>query len=69
MNEKLFSCPLCGYRFDPQEHLTCGSCPLHKDCSMVCCPACGYSTVDVSQSKTAQWITSILNKDADREKA
>ena len=69
MSAALFACPLCGHRFDPQEHKTCGGCPLQKDCSMVCCPACGYSTVDTGQSKAVKWISSILKRGADREKA
>lgn len=69
MNEHLFACPLCGHRFDPMEHLACGACPLQKDCIIVCCPACGYSTVDAGQSKAVKWVSSILKKDEDREKA
>jgi hypothetical protein len=69
MSEHMFTCPLCGHRFDPRQHLACGGCPVNKDCSMVCCPACGYSTVDASQSKLANWIASLGKKDKTREQA
>jgi len=68
MNKEMYTCPLCGNRFDPQEHVACGSCPMHTGCSMVCCPHCGYSTVDEGQSKVVKWITTILGKDAIDEK-
>lgn len=69
MSEKQLSCPLCGHRFNPQEHGSCEACVLQKDCIMVCCPACGYSTVDADRSKAVKWVSSLLKKDAHREKA
>jgi len=36
------ACPLCGARFERGVQ-TCGSCPLHGACDVVCCPNCGYS--------------------------
>lgn len=57
------ACPLCGHRFDPEEHQACGSCPLHGGCGNVCCPACGHSTIDPASSATvaaarglARWL-------------
>jgi Fe2+ transport system protein FeoA len=41
---------LCGCRFKPEQHAACPACPLAKGCSLVCCPACGYSTIDPSRS-------------------
>jgi Fe2+ transport system protein FeoA len=43
-------CPLCGCRFKPEQYAACPACPLAKGCSLVCCPACGYSTIDPSRS-------------------
>ncbi len=40
------TCPLCGHSFDPAAHLACQTCPLHAGCHLVCCPACGHTTVD-----------------------
>ncbi len=36
-------CPLCGLRFDAEGQGCRPSCPMAKGCSVVCCPACGYS--------------------------
>lgn len=44
------TCPLCGSSFDPDSHVGCASCPLHGGCTTVCCPTCGYSTVDPTRS-------------------
>jgi Fe2+ transport system protein FeoA len=41
---------MCGRSFDPVAHAACESCPLHDGCSVVCCPACGYRTVDPGRS-------------------
>ena len=43
-------CIMCGYQYDPDQHLACQSCPLHSDCNLVCCPACGYQTVNHRRS-------------------
>ena len=44
-------CPLCGYEFDPaREQAECQGCPLAKGCNLVCCPHCGYHTIDESKS-------------------
>ena len=37
------TCPLCGSRFDPEGKGCRPSCPLAAGCSVICCPACGYS--------------------------
>lgn len=46
----LITCSMCGHRFDPKEHIVCNGCPMQKGCQLVCCPACGYETVDVNRS-------------------
>lgn len=36
-------CSFCGFTFSVLEHVeSCPSCPLSKNCRMVCCPRCGY---------------------------
>jgi hypothetical protein len=34
---------LCGAAFDAEGQGCRPSCPLSRGCSVVCCPACGYS--------------------------
>ena len=46
MKIRNIECGLCGYEYNPDQHIACQSCPLHSDCNLVCCPACGYQTVD-----------------------
>jgi len=48
--DRLIACSMCGNHFDPTEHIVCNGCPLQKGCQLVCCPACGYETVDVRRS-------------------
>jgi hypothetical protein len=69
MSASPFICPLCGHRFDPKAITACNSCPLHKNCNMVCCPACGYTTVDTNRSALARWVSPLLPKESQHEKA
>jgi hypothetical protein len=40
-------CPLCGNEFqDDEAH--CKGCPINRECSTVCCPNCGYQTIEKS---------------------
>jgi Fe2+ transport system protein FeoA len=48
---KLVVCPMCGSRFDPAQTSRCDTCPMHKGCALVCCPECGYNTVDPRRSQ------------------
>ncbi|WP_456474406.1 hypothetical protein [Candidatus Pyrohabitans sp.] len=42
-------CPLCGYEFEEASE-ACAACPMHsRDCSMKCCPRCGYHIVGESK--------------------
>ena len=50
MSSQIIVCDLCGHQYDPEMHLGCQSCPLHSECNLVCCPACGYQTVDTQRS-------------------
>jgi hypothetical protein len=58
-------CPFCGYRFDPNESNACRSCPLQRDCQLVCCPNCGYETIDVQRSKLVNFFTRLISREVD----
>lgn len=51
------ACAMCGTVFDPAVTSACASCPLGANCSLACCPACGYSSVDVGGSRLARLAT------------
>lgn len=50
----MVDCPLCGHRYTAQGHGGCESCPMGAGCATLCCPACGYSTIDTSRSILAR---------------
>ena len=56
------TCSMCGHHFDPSGLAACGSCPIQSGCLAVCCPNCGFETVDVNRSRLAQWFSAILLK-------
>jgi Fe2+ transport system protein FeoA len=51
---------MCGQRYDPDQNLACRTCPMHQGCTLVCCPACGYQTVNPRRSKLVQLVQLIL---------
>lgn len=53
---ELLTCPMCGFRYDPQANEACPSCPLHAQCNLACCPNCGYQTVNLGRSQLAGWF-------------
>ena len=55
MIERL-TCPVCGYAYESGPEAACGPCPLHTDCAMACCPACGHTTINTQKSSLAQWV-------------
>jgi uncharacterized Zn finger protein (UPF0148 family) len=61
MNKDIITCPMCGHRFDAVENASCQACPLKSGCQMVCCPECGYQTVNTADSALARaashWFT------------
>ena len=57
-----FSCPMCGYTFDRSAHTGCQSCPLNRDCTLICCPQCGFQTVDTGRSSLARLASGLLSK-------
>lgn len=59
MSAESMQCALCGHRFTPHNHTGCPSCPMGNGCATVCCPACGYSTIDPSRSslvRLGHWL-------------
>lgn len=53
------TCPLCRHVFDSSSNLACESCPLHRGCRLVCCPACGHSTVDPARTGLGRLVSRI----------
>jgi predicted Zn-ribbon and HTH transcriptional regulator len=49
-------CALCGYEFDSTALRCHSACPLSAGCRIVCCPNCGYQTVDVQRSVSANLL-------------
>lgn len=49
-------CALCGYEFDSTALACHSSCPLSAGCNIVCCPNCGYQTVDERRSGTVNLL-------------
>ncbi len=57
---RVIDCPICGNSFDPSSAaLSCQSCPINQGCQLVCCPRCGYSTVDPGRSRLLQLLLKI----------
>lgn len=54
------TCPMCGFRFNPDEHPGCRSCPLHAGCATACCPRCGHTTINPRRSRLSRWLASVL---------
>jgi Fe2+ transport system protein FeoA len=56
MSSGNLKCSLCGFLYNPDQHAACQSCPMHKDCNLVCCPACGYQTVNPQHSLLGRMV-------------
>ncbi len=53
-------CPLCGFEYD-ETALDChAACPMAQGCAIVCCPNCGYQSVDESKSALAKLLRRLL---------
>jgi hypothetical protein len=61
---ELVTCSMCGYRFDPQAHLACQSCPVSRGCQVICCPSCGYQWADPRSSVLARFAARWLSPPA-----
>ncbi len=55
-------CSLCGYEFDETDRSCHTGCPMSKNCNLICCPHCGYQTVDTSRSPTARLLEKLLDR-------
>ncbi len=53
-------CAMCGYQFDPTALGCHTSCPLSSGCAVVCCPRCGYSTVNPARSRLGEWTARLF---------
>lgn len=55
-------CPLCGAEFDETDQACHASCPIAsvQGCHLVCCPHCGYQTVDESRSALARGLRKLI---------
>jgi hypothetical protein len=51
-------CPLCSFEFDETGMACASSCPMAslQGCHLVCCPNCGYQTVDETKSGIARFL-------------
>lgn len=67
MKNGTMECPLCGTLYNSSARVACSSCPIGSDCTMVCCPNCGHTTIDPSQSKLANWFSGVLAAPAERD--
>lgn len=47
---------MCGSKLDPAAVAGCASCPLGLHCAVPCCPACGYSALDLDHSVVARLV-------------
>ena len=55
-------CSMCGTHFDPAKNTACSTCPLQPGCQVVCCPACGFETVDPSRSRLARLASRLFQR-------
>jgi Fe2+ transport system protein FeoA len=55
-------CAMCGYEFE-QAELNChAGCPLGGHCAVICCPRCGYSTVDPLRTSLASRLLHLFGQ-------
>lgn len=54
----MVTCALCGRDYDETAMSCQGRCPLASatGCGLLCCPYCGYQTVDERQSAAARLL-------------
>ena len=60
------ACPLCGHELDITG---CDSCPLGSNCPMVCCPACGYTTIDTDKTTVGKLALNLVTSQAPKNDA
>ena len=54
------TCALCGLRYDESAQGCRPSCPLSRNCNLVCCPNCGHGAV--KEGALAQGVRKLLVK-------
>lgn len=64
---KTITCAMCGHEFDPAGHQRCSSCPIQKGCQLVCCPECGYETINIHQSRLVQMIAKFFPQERPKD--
>jgi len=69
MTSRWITCPMCGQVFDAAAHAACRSCPFNQGCQLVCCPACGFETIDPSQSRLVRWAGRVFARSSFKERA
>ena len=62
----MMRCAMCGYEFDAAGLACHTSCPLGAQCMVVCCPHCGYSTVNPARSRLLTWVERWVKRPAPR---
>lgn len=55
------TCPLCGHELDA---MGCEVCPLGSNCPMVCCSACGYTTIDTDRTTVGKLALNLVSSQA-----
>lgn len=60
MNDGIIICPMCGHRFNAKGNSACQACPLNSGCQMVCCPVCGYQTINPEGSALARMASQLF---------
>jgi Fe2+ transport system protein FeoA len=58
-------CAMCGFEFEQTDLICHAACPLGAACSVVCCPRCGYSTVDPRRTGIASRVMGLFNRRAE----
>lgn len=53
-------CPLCGNVFSDYTY-ACETCPLNKNCKLICCPHCNYKFPQ--ESKIVNYFNKILKRE------
>jgi DNA-directed RNA polymerase subunit RPC12/RpoP len=62
--DSALTCPMCGFRFVPgaENNPACPSCPLNRNCTLTCCPNCGFEVVDPNRSQWVGWVEKLRLK-------
>jgi Fe2+ transport system protein FeoA len=63
------TCPVCGYQYESGPEGACGPCPLHSDCAMACCPACGHTTINTEKSAVVNLFRKLFKSGGKVEQA